>query len=172
MLRATRSGLLLAVTLQMVMVARYLHSVLLSASFYNPCSVQPQHDRGCTAISGDAVCVLVVGRVGKVCLNVCSWKLNVFERVCSWLRWCRRWVGCDSLTLPILLLLSDRLWCQIWLVIDSGSCAVVCQQRPHVPPSSASLPAIFGSHQIPWFIQPFFCIKDYLSDGYWQVIHI
>lgn len=48
----------------------------------------------------------------------------------SWLRWCSRWVGCDSPSLPILLLLSDRLWCQIWLVTDSGSCAVVCQDMP------------------------------------------
>lgn len=119
------------------------------------------------------------------CLLLKNWgDLSVNACVCerarvrvpkgSWLRWWRQWVGCESPSLPILLLLSDRLWCQIWLVIDSGSCAVVCQQRPRLfffyPPPS--LPAIFGSYQIPWFIQPFLCVKEYLSDYYWQVIHI
>lgn len=93
-------------------------------------------------------CVLVVGTCWESLVSCLVWKLKpfgwfVFEYwlcVCtpacvpkgSWLRWGRRWVGCDSPSLPILLLLSDRLWCHIWLVIDSGSCAVVCQQRPMI----------------------------------------
>lgn len=96
---------------------------------------------------GGLFCAIVVGRVEKVWCNVCFCKLRRFAysiyecmRACvrarwcvpksSWLRWCSRWVGCDSPSLPILLLLSDRLWCQIWLVTDSGSCAVVCQHMP------------------------------------------
>lgn len=72
--------------------------------------------------------------------DLLSLSMNACVRACvrarwcvpksSWLRWCSRWVGCDSPSLPILLLLSDRLWCQIWLVTDSGSCAVVCQHIP------------------------------------------
>lgn len=119
----------------------------------------------------------------------CLW-MDVCARACvrarmpqgSWLRWCRRWVGCDSPSLPVLLLLSDRLWCEIWLVIDSGSCAVVCQQGPmcfvffcfaffFYPPPCCQL-YLEVKKKFHDLYNHFLCVKEYLSDYYWQVIHI